>query len=170
MRTFHIFEEILKSFREQNYFRQRLVEQTFPEEKWSGSNIYNAISLCLSVCLSVYLSMALVLWLMVRFSNPLQRLSRISSVVQIYSTVGVLVPEYWTQSLLTRQPSSWSVLTYLSSQDMTKYLHTFFPSLKLDILQIFYQERNDCRVVHLLWHLSCSENGMDWSLIINQDK
>ena len=55
MRTFHIFEEILKSFREQNYFRQRLVEQTFPEEKWSGSNIYNAISLCLSVCLSVSL-------------------------------------------------------------------------------------------------------------------
>lgn len=57
---------------------------------------------------------------------------------------------------------------------MTENLNTFFPRLKLDILQIFYQERNDCRVVHLLWHLSCSErNGMNGVLIIsssiNQD-
>ena len=97
MRTFNIFKEILKNFREQDYFCQRLVAQTFPEEKQvkishnNGNHYINA-----------YLSMALVLWLMVRFSKPLQRLTRISSVVQIYSTVGVLVPEYWTKSLLNK--------------------------------------------------------------------
>ena len=40
--------------------------------------------------------MALVLWLIVRFSKPLTRLTRISSEVEMYSTVGVLVPEYST--------------------------------------------------------------------------
>ena len=33
MRTFNVFKEILKNFREQDYFCQRLVAQTFPEEK-----------------------------------------------------------------------------------------------------------------------------------------